>query len=166
MYSLPLSWRCADFAALALLPCHDETLGMKRLSLRTLLLVLAMAPLAAFVVVCSLTSWGYYCEYASFQRAMVSQRLANAGGELALALPSETLATPDLVSRRRAETDKVLDKVAAAYQACKPTARAMRRLTATSASSPAAAKKSRHFAATRMRASAISTPKRLPFFIR
>ena len=89
---------------------------MKRLSLRTLLLVLATAPLAAFVVVSGLATWGYYNQFASFRTAMVVQRLAEAGVKLALAMPAESRATPDILGQRRAEADKAFDGVAAAYQ--------------------------------------------------
>ena len=89
---------------------------MKRLSLQALLLLLAIVPLAAFVVVSGLATWGYYGQYASFQTAMVVQRLANAGAELARALPKELHATPDVRSQRRVDTDKTFDAVAAIYR--------------------------------------------------
>ena len=89
---------------------------MKRFSLRALLLLLAIVPLAAFVVVCSLTTWGYYDQFASFRTATVVQRLANAGAKLALAMPEESRATAEARSQRRVDTDRAFAAIAAIYQ--------------------------------------------------
>ena len=76
---------------------------MKSLSLRALLFLLAAAPLAAFVCVGGIATWGYYSQYASFQKAMAVLRLAEAGATLAHAMPAESLATPDILAQRRDE---------------------------------------------------------------
>ena len=89
---------------------------MKRLSLRALLLLLAIVPLTAFVVVSGLTTWGYYGQFASFRTAVIVQRLANAGATLARALPEESHATAEARGQRREDTDKAFDAIATIYQ--------------------------------------------------
>ena len=89
---------------------------MKRLSLRALLLLLAIVPLVAFVVGNGLTTWGYYDQFASFRTATVVQRLANAGATLARALPEESHATAEARGPRRVDTDRAFAAIAAIYQ--------------------------------------------------
>ena len=95
---------------------------MKSMSVRMLLLLAVAVPLMAFLALGAVATWVLYDQYASFHRAIIVQRLANAGATLARALPEESHASPDARGQRRVETDKAFDDVAAVYHEWKAAA--------------------------------------------
>lgn len=87
------------------------------LSLRTLLYAAIFLPLLVMVALGGMKVWDSYNTYENAEAVVFVQQLANAGGELAQALPAEMFAQPDQIEAARARTDKAFDVLAAKYTA-------------------------------------------------
>ncbi|MCY1669258.1 methyl-accepting chemotaxis protein [Rhizobium sp. SL86] len=92
---------------------------MRSLSLKSLLYLIATAPLIAFLWASGQSTYDTYRAYATLEHQLVVQRLANAGGALALTLPAEGFATPEQRRDRRQASDMAFSRVKTAYDAWK-----------------------------------------------
>ncbi len=92
---------------------------MPSLSLKTLLYLIATAPLLAFLWFSGQATYGAYQSYSALERQLFVQRLANAGGAIAQALPGEAFAKPDQLVERRNATDTEIATLERAYSAWK-----------------------------------------------
>ena len=93
---------------------------MPSLSLKTLLYLIATAPLLAFLWFSGQATYTSYQSYTTLEHQLFVQRLANAGGAIAQALPGEAFATPDNMAERRRATDAsiaTLEKVFSEWKA-------------------------------------------------
>ena len=88
---------------------------MPRPSLRSLLFLIAAAPLFAFLWLSSVSVYDSYLGYSSLRDQLVVQRLANNGGRIARAMPGEALATPNVLAERRAAVDSALSDLKVAF---------------------------------------------------
>jgi len=88
---------------------------MSNLTLRALLALLAVVPIVVLTIIIGSDAWNEYRHYAALKRAMTVVHVANAGVTVALALPAEAMAVPEVLEQRRTETDAALDAVAASY---------------------------------------------------
>ncbi|MBD8685861.1 nitrate- and nitrite sensing domain-containing protein [Rhizobium sp. CFBP 13717] len=88
---------------------------VKNFSLRSLLYLIAFAPLAAFLFLSISSVWTSYNRYVNLEKQLVVQRLANAGAAIAVVLPSEGVAPPDKLAQKRKETDDALVALKQAY---------------------------------------------------
>lgn len=78
---------------------------MSNLSLRTLLYLIAIAPLLAFLWLSGASIINDHRAYKTLADQLVVQQLANAGGAIAQALPAEAFATTDNRAERRKGVD-------------------------------------------------------------
>lgn len=92
---------------------------MKNLSLRSLLYLIAFAPLAAFLFLSISSVWTSYNRYIALENQLAVQRLANVGADIALLVPGEGLAPPDQVAARRKETDNAFVNLRQLYESWK-----------------------------------------------
>ncbi|MBB4066048.1 methyl-accepting chemotaxis protein [Gellertiella hungarica] len=92
---------------------------MSRLSLQTLLYLIAAAPLLAFLWLGGDAILTAYRQYALLERQAVVQQLAEAGRNIAQALPAEGFATPETRPAQREATDKALQALYDAFDAWK-----------------------------------------------
>ncbi|MFD2647970.1 methyl-accepting chemotaxis protein [Devosia albogilva] len=90
--------------------------GVTRLSVRSLLLSLAIVPLAALVALAGFQAAIVIGQYRNLERAQLVQQLAAAGAALAQALPAELTGQPGDMAALRAVTDSLFDAVAEAHQ--------------------------------------------------
>jgi len=90
--------------------------GVARLSIRSLLLSLAIVPLTALIVLACFQIAGVVEQYRALERARLVQQIAAAGAALSQALPAEQLTT-DLsrLTEMRAATDRLFVAVADAH---------------------------------------------------
>ncbi len=88
---------------------------MGKLSLRSQLVLIAIAPLCAFLWLAVSSVYDSYRNYKSLQDQMVVQTLASAGGRIAQVLPAEAFATPETRKERRAVVDQTLVELKAAF---------------------------------------------------
>ncbi|OLP44477.1 methyl-accepting chemotaxis protein [Rhizobium oryziradicis] len=88
---------------------------MSKLSLRTMLYALAIVPLIAFLWASLNSTFSSYRIYEELDTQLYLQRVGEAGGRLAQALPSETFATPQQLKERRAVTDTTYAGILSAY---------------------------------------------------
>ena len=89
---------------------------MSRLSLRNLLVLIAAAPLIAFLWLACASVYDSYSDYKQLRDQMVVQKLAEVGGKIAQALPAEAFATPDTLAERRKIVDATFVELKNAYQ--------------------------------------------------
>ena len=87
---------------------------LARLSVKTLLYLSIAVPLLGLLSVSGSQLWNAYQRYDALYDARFVQRLANAGGELAQALPAEAFAAPEQLTAARSRTDAAYDAVIAA----------------------------------------------------
>ncbi|OWV73095.1 chemotaxis protein [Rhizobium sp. R634] len=92
---------------------------MSRLPLSLLLMILAIIPLTAFVLIGVSTSLGYYHEYSMFRSAQTTQQLGREGGFLAQAIAAEAFAGADVRRAKRAASDRAFTAVFSAYDSWK-----------------------------------------------
>ncbi|HWU63974.1 MAG TPA: methyl-accepting chemotaxis protein [Ensifer sp.] len=97
---------------------------MARFSLRSLLYLIAIVPLAAFLLLGATAAWQSYEQFVSIEKQLIVQQLANAGGKIAQVLPSESFATPENKVERRRITDEAFDALFSAYDGWKKAGRA------------------------------------------
>ncbi len=88
---------------------------MGKLSLRSLLVLIAIAPLCAFLWLAVSSVYNSYRNYEALREQIVVQALANTGGMIAQALPGEAFATPENLKQRRSAVDATLADLKAAY---------------------------------------------------
>ncbi|MGP4689599.1 methyl-accepting chemotaxis protein [Agrobacterium pusense] len=89
----------------------------RKLSLKALLYSSICLPLAAMTGVTGYEIWRGYENYQSFNRQVFLQQLANAGGELAQALPQEIFSSPEQLSEARDRSDRAFQALDEAYSA-------------------------------------------------
>ena len=94
---------------------------MSRLSIRNLLLILAIAPLAAFVLLAGAATLDAFRDYQNITQALIVQKLASAGAKLSQMLAKEAFATAANRSERRGESDAAFAAVLSAYDVWKAT---------------------------------------------
>jgi methyl-accepting chemotaxis protein len=92
---------------------------LKAFSIRTLLYVCIAVPLLGLALLATENVFSAYGRYAAMQDAIVVQRLASAGGELALSLPNEALSPIDKVPDARKRTDAAYEGLMALYEEAK-----------------------------------------------
>ena len=92
---------------------------MGKLSLKNLLVLIAVAPLCAFLWLAVSSVYSSYRNYTELHGQMVVQRLASVGGMIAQVLPAEAFATPDVLKERRNAVDATLADLKAAYASWK-----------------------------------------------
>uniref|UniRef100_UPI000688591E methyl-accepting chemotaxis protein n=1 Tax=Cucumibacter marinus TaxID=1121252 RepID=UPI000688591E len=90
---------------------------MSRLSLRTMLFMLALVPLAALTAFGINQASTHYRHFTELQQAIAVQRVANAGSMLAIALPGEDMAPEAEWPDQRANTDARFAELFDAYDA-------------------------------------------------
>ncbi|MDR3475947.1 MAG: methyl-accepting chemotaxis protein [Devosia sp.] len=91
--------------------------ALSRLSVRTLLIALAIVPIAAMIALGGSEAWRNYFDYTERSKVMLTQRLANAGAGLAQALPREALSGAGDRAAARQATDAVINEALAAFAA-------------------------------------------------
>ncbi|WP_187972361.1 methyl-accepting chemotaxis protein [Aquibium microcysteis] len=89
----------------------------RAISIRSTLYGLAILPLAIIALLGGYLAWTSYREYADLRQAMPVKDLAEAGSQLALALPAEALADEKTRAAARTRTDQVLRQVLDAHAA-------------------------------------------------
>jgi len=85
-----------------------------KLSIKALLYLSITVPLAGLLLVSGSQFWSSYLRYEALSDARFVQRLANAGGELAQALPAEAFSPAEQLTAARSRTDAAYDAVIAA----------------------------------------------------
>ena len=94
-----------------------KSAGVAKLSIKSLLLSLAIVPLTALVALAGFQAAGVIGQYRTLERAQLVQQIATAGAALSQALPAEQLtATPADLPQLRAATDAQFVAVAEAHQ--------------------------------------------------
>ncbi|MBT9373236.1 methyl-accepting chemotaxis protein [Rhizobium sp. CSW-27] len=88
---------------------------MSALSLRKQLLLIATAPLIAFLWLSISSVWNSYGQYSNLKGQMVVQALAMAGGKVAQVLPAEAFATAENAKDRRLAVNAALAELESAY---------------------------------------------------
>ena len=91
---------------------------IRKLSLKALLYSAICLPLVAMTCLIGNEIRRGYESYRSFERQVILQRLANAGGELAQALPQEIFSSPEQLEEARNRSDRafqVLDETYSAF---------------------------------------------------
>jgi methyl-accepting chemotaxis protein len=88
---------------------------MGNLSLKRLLVLIAIAPLCAFLWLGVSSVYDSYGDYRSLRNQMVVQKLASTGGVIAQVLPAEAFSTPDTMAERRKAVDDTLKALKSAY---------------------------------------------------
>lgn len=89
----------------------------RAISIRSTLFGLAILPLAIIALLGGYLAWTTYKEYADLRQAMPVKALAEAGSQLALALPAEALSNAQTRAAARTRTDAVLKQVLDAHEA-------------------------------------------------
>ncbi|MDH6266732.1 methyl-accepting chemotaxis protein [Rhizobium sp. SG_E_25_P2] len=84
-------------------------------SIRTLLYVCIAVPLLGLAMLAGENVYSAYGRYSTMHDAIVLQRLASAGGELALSLPNEALSPPEKVMDARKRTDAAYQNLMSLY---------------------------------------------------
>jgi methyl-accepting chemotaxis protein len=88
---------------------------LTKLSLRTLLYLIAVAPLIAFLSLAGMSVYKSFTDYQQLRGEMVVQKLASTGGRVAQALPAEAFASAEQRPARRKVVDDVLAELQADY---------------------------------------------------
>jgi methyl-accepting chemotaxis protein len=89
----------------------------RAISIRSTLFGLAILPLAIIALMGGYLAWTSYEEYVDLRQAMPVKQLAEAGSQLALALPAEALADEKSRAAARTRTDAVFKQVLDAHEA-------------------------------------------------
>ena len=92
---------------------------MGKLTLRSLLVLIAIAPLFAFLWLAGSSVYQSYQNYEKLNDQMVVQSLASTGGMIAQVLPAEAFATPETLKETRNAVDATLVELKAAYASWK-----------------------------------------------
>ncbi|WP_137132117.1 nitrate- and nitrite sensing domain-containing protein, partial [Rhizobium sp. FY34] len=92
---------------------------MRSLSLKSLLYLIATAPLLAFLWASGESTYVTYQSYARLESQQALQKLANAGGAIAQALPAEAFAKPEQRVERRQATDTAIANLQMAFDGWK-----------------------------------------------
>lgn len=87
-----------------------------RLSIRTTLYLQIVLPLVGLVILSGLQASESYYKYAKLRAASYVQEIANAGGELAQALPAEVFSSVNQLDSARKRTDAAFEAVFEAYR--------------------------------------------------
>jgi len=87
---------------------------LETLSIKTLLHLSIAIPLVGLLLLSGDQLWNSYFRYEALNDAKFVQKLANAGGELAQALPGEAFAPAEQLTAARSRTDAAYDAVIAA----------------------------------------------------
>jgi methyl-accepting chemotaxis protein len=88
---------------------------MTKFSLRSLLYIVAVVPLVAFLWVGGAAVWSSYSAYHNLNNELLIQKLAYAGGAVAQVLPAEAFAGPNERSERRKAVDKAFSNLYKTY---------------------------------------------------
>ena len=88
---------------------------IQRLSVRQSLAILTVVPLAAAITFGGWLTYEAYEERAAAQNAVLLERVARAGGKLAVLIPAESGAAPDQRAAARKATDETRDALLKAY---------------------------------------------------
>ena len=89
----------------------------RAISIRSTLFGLAILPLAIIALMGGYLAWTSYREFADLRQAMPVKGLAEAGSQLALALPAEALSNEQTRAAARTRTDAVFAQVLEAHEA-------------------------------------------------
>jgi methyl-accepting chemotaxis protein len=87
---------------------------LAKLSIRSLSYLSVAIPLTGLVILSGQQVWGSYENYTKLNSALMVQKLAYAGGELAQALPGEAFSPPEQLEAARKRTDAAYEAVLAA----------------------------------------------------
>lgn len=88
---------------------------IERLPIRASLILLALLPLSAVVVLGSVMSWSSYSSYKDLERSIMLERLARAGGDLVLTIPGETQSSVATRAESRARSDAAYKQITDMY---------------------------------------------------
>ncbi len=88
-------------------------------SLRSTLVMIAAPPLVAFMLVSGHDIYRNYQSYMKLERQLRIQKLAQAGGNLVLVLPSEATSAPQNLNERRKDTDEALTNLQSTFESWK-----------------------------------------------
>ncbi|MDN2579502.1 methyl-accepting chemotaxis protein [Aquibium sp. ELW1220] len=91
----------------------------RAISIRSTLFGLAILPLAIIALMGGYLAWTSYQQYVDLRQAMPVKELAEAGSQLALALPAEALSNENNRAAARSRTDAVFKQVLDAHEALK-----------------------------------------------
>lgn len=84
---------------------------MNQISFRSLLALVAVVPLCAFLWLSISGVWDSYKQYRQLDEQIIVQQLAHAGGRLAQLMPAEAFSTPQTRMDRRSQVDQGLSEL-------------------------------------------------------